>query len=139
MCLTVTSTAPLVIPTPPTIALVGQSLLTIPQGTAYALCPTPTPTSAVCDRGATASDSLDGDLTSLIEACDTSTARSVLASHSMLQLSCTSALHLGCPDQAPTCHNWVATSSKTVADRLECLKDALGCWQRTADTGLPAG
>ena len=110
VCLAVTSTAPLVIPTPPTIALVGQALLTLPQGTAYALCPTPTPTSAICDRGATASDSLDGDLTSLIEACDTSGARSALPSHSMLQLSHTGTLHLGRPDQASTCHSWAATS-----------------------------
>ena len=110
VCLAVTSTAPLVIPTPPTIALVGQALLTVPQGTAYALCPTPPPTSAICDRGATASDSLDGDLTSLIEACDTSTARSVLPSHRMLQLSCTGTVHLGCPSQASACRYWAATS-----------------------------
>ncbi|KAL0024068.1 hypothetical protein WJX79_002467 [Trebouxia sp. C0005] len=57
----------------PTIKLIGQAVLGVTQGTSYLACPTPQPTDVICDRGCSASDSLDGVLTARVQACSTST------------------------------------------------------------------
>jgi hypothetical protein len=56
---------------PPSIVLVGPSILTVPYGYNYAACPTSAALSISCDRGATASDAVDGDLTLRVLACAT--------------------------------------------------------------------
>ena len=51
------------------LSLVGQSVVVVVQGTAYSACPIPRPMSLLCDLGAQAVDSVDGDVTTHIEAC----------------------------------------------------------------------
>ncbi|KAK3282550.1 hypothetical protein CYMTET_9718, partial [Cymbomonas tetramitiformis] len=58
-------------PEPPVLRLAGPSTLQLPQGTTYASCPKEGSLDQVCDRGVTASDAADGDLTSRVLACST--------------------------------------------------------------------
>ncbi|KAK3268689.1 hypothetical protein CYMTET_22821 [Cymbomonas tetramitiformis] len=54
---------------PPTVALIGPEQVSVAQGELYAACPSEPPLDLVCDKGAQASDELDGDLTDMILAC----------------------------------------------------------------------
>ncbi|KAK3253971.1 hypothetical protein CYMTET_36800, partial [Cymbomonas tetramitiformis] len=58
---------------PPELALVGPELITVNEGDYYGPCGLSYPAGAVCDHGATATDSLDGDLADHITACETET------------------------------------------------------------------
>ena len=51
---------------PPTVVLVGPAALRIDQGASYQKCAVGTPMGAVCDRGATATCDVEGDLTPLV-------------------------------------------------------------------------
>ena len=51
------------------VRLVGPPVVYIIQGDTYVACPQGAPTDATCDRGATATDSVEGDLTPLLDAC----------------------------------------------------------------------
>jgi hypothetical protein len=56
---------------PPVVTLKGPATLEIAQYTGYVQCPVDqdVPVSALCDRGATAKDDKDGDLTDFVLAC----------------------------------------------------------------------
>ncbi|KAK3282301.1 hypothetical protein CYMTET_9956 [Cymbomonas tetramitiformis] len=55
---------------PPVLSLMGPATVTFTQGTLYAACAAGVQlVDQVCDRGATATDPVDGDLTSLVLAC----------------------------------------------------------------------
>ena len=54
---------------PPSLQLVGPETTELFVGEPYVLCDPNTPGSTVCERGARAYDSVDGDLTSLIMVC----------------------------------------------------------------------
>jgi hypothetical protein len=59
-------------PAPPSIALLGPALVVVALGVGYERCPmggAPVDGSLECDRGASASDVIDGDLTPLVTAC----------------------------------------------------------------------
>ncbi|KAK3275279.1 hypothetical protein CYMTET_16578 [Cymbomonas tetramitiformis] len=58
---------------PPELALVGPELITVNLGDYYVPCGKYYPAGAVCDSGATATDSLDGDLTERVTVCETET------------------------------------------------------------------
>ncbi|KAK3279832.1 hypothetical protein CYMTET_12304 [Cymbomonas tetramitiformis] len=57
--------------TPPILSLVGAEVVTVSEGQTYVACSTDSPLDAVCDSGALASDTLDGDLTASVTACAT--------------------------------------------------------------------
>ncbi|KAK3250934.1 hypothetical protein CYMTET_39709 [Cymbomonas tetramitiformis] len=54
---------------PPVLTLQGPAMISVPRGQAYAACPADPPLDLVCDRGAEASDVLDGELSALVLAC----------------------------------------------------------------------
>jgi len=54
---------------PPTIELQGPSVISLPSGSVWDLCPDESDKEIFCDQGAIASDVEDGDLTSSILAC----------------------------------------------------------------------
>ena len=54
---------------PPVISLVGPGVVDIPQRSPYRACDIDTPPRVVCDRGATANDTLVGDVTPWVLAC----------------------------------------------------------------------
>jgi hypothetical protein len=58
-----------VVNTPPSLHLVGSAVVQVAQHSTFAACTAATPTSVVCDRGATAADHQDGDLTARVTAC----------------------------------------------------------------------
>ena len=51
------------------IELIGPRALTVDAGFEYARCAAGAPAAAVCDRGAKATDTADGDLTQRVLAC----------------------------------------------------------------------
>ncbi|KAK3267920.1 hypothetical protein CYMTET_23548 [Cymbomonas tetramitiformis] len=54
---------------PPVLTLQSPAMISVPHGQAYAACPADPPLDLVCDRGAEASDVLDGELSALVLAC----------------------------------------------------------------------
>ena len=56
-------------PQPPTLILGGPTYLRMPAGTTYAACPPNSPLTLICDRGAKASDPVDGNLSPQVIAC----------------------------------------------------------------------
>jgi len=58
-----------------TLTLQGPSVIVIEQGASYGLCPQRRPLSLVCDAGATALDSIEGVMTSRVEACSSASNR----------------------------------------------------------------
>eukprot|EP00884_Botryococcus_braunii_P013496 jgi/Botrbrau1/22147/Bobra.0206s0071.1 len=59
----------------PVITLIGPQIVEVTQGLSYQKCPEPPPTNLACERGATAFDALEKDLSGRIEACSSMTAR----------------------------------------------------------------
>ena len=55
--------------TPPVLLLQGSELVEVVQGTPYGKCPTSGINPFMCDQGATAFDTVDGDLTPWVQAC----------------------------------------------------------------------
>jgi len=70
-CLELAEEVVVVVDLPPVVTLKGPVTLEIAQYTGYVQCPVDqdVPVSALCDRGATAKDDKDGDLTDFILAC----------------------------------------------------------------------
>eukprot|EP00873_Tetraselmis_striata_P011509 jgi/Tetstr1/431773/TSEL_021272.t3 len=54
---------------PPTIALIGDPVVRLPRYSDYPVCSPNTPWARLCERGVTAEDALQGDLTELVVAC----------------------------------------------------------------------
>ena len=57
------------IPDAAEITLLGPEVVYVEQGTPYTACAAQAPTDAVCDRGATAVDPVDGDVSAEVDAC----------------------------------------------------------------------
>ena len=55
--------------TPPTLALLGLTEVEVEMNSLFTRCTESSPESAVCDRGVTALDTLDGDITHRVLAC----------------------------------------------------------------------
>ncbi|KAK3266543.1 hypothetical protein CYMTET_24838 [Cymbomonas tetramitiformis] len=56
-------------PSPPTVALIGQQSIDVEMGAGYSKCPEGVGLDVVCDRGATAVDEVEGDITTAVLAC----------------------------------------------------------------------
>lgn len=56
-------------PTPPVLTMVGAKLVIVEMGYKYVKCTAKSPAGAICDRGATAVDEADGDVTDRVLAC----------------------------------------------------------------------